>query len=320
MSRWNCVGRKAPLSLFQKNAHLLPSIGLALAMSSSAVSPSSPVCEALPESLRSRLPAHVAKLVKAPADLSIELLSADVENGTCFRRLEFKTSKSQRFTLFLSPDQRFLARQLFDLSVDPAVAEQKAIERTKVLIDEYIEKNRVPILGPAVAPTTIAVFSDFECPFCRRTMHILQQEVLPRLNARVAYMHYPLANHDWATQGALAMACIGKENAHAFWRVHDYIFEHQAEITPDSVAETVVAQAKRVMPPVADLDRFENCVRNKESAQRVQADADFGSSLGVAVTPTLFINGKRVTGVINARQVLEIAEALKSVPMRASGK
>jgi protein-disulfide isomerase len=308
-------------------------IGLLLAAPHAAMC-LAPACVDLTAVSRARLTTFVAKLMKSPADTSLELLSAELDKETCYRRLEFRTSTSKQFTLFLSPDQRFLTPQLFDSSVDPVSAEQKVTEHIKALIDEYIEKNRPPILGPMSAPITIAVFSDFQCPFCRRGMRILEDEVLVKLNARIAYINFPLLVHPWAMEAAVATACVGKENTSAFWRVHDYLFGHQAEMTVDSIAETVLAKAKLVTDPAItsdgkhlldvsanetspvhphwNIENIEECVRTKGATKQVQADVAFGSSLGITVTPTLFINGKRVVGVASAKQILEIVETPKS--------
>ncbi len=317
---WQIVDRNWIGPLLQIVAYRQMSIGLALAviLKGSSSFPL-PACTELTDASRTRLTAYVAKLVKAPADTSLELLSAEPEDDTCFRRLEFKSSKAQRLTLFLSPDQRFLTPQLFDSLVDPMVAEQKANEHTKALIDEYIEKNRPPILGPVSAPITIAVFSDFQCPFCRRAMNIVETEVLPKVNARLAYIDFPLSIHPWATQAAQDASCIARESTDAFWPVHDYVFEHQGEITAESIDDIIVAQAQGYTKAVINIDNIKQCVRKRETTQKVQADTDFGNSLGITVTPTLFINGKRVVGVPNAKQLLDIVEGLKTTRISLSG-
>ncbi len=266
-----------------------------------------PACVELTDSARARLTDFVTKLAKLPSATSLALVSAEPDKETCYRRLEFRTSTGKRVTLFLSPDQRFLTTQVIDSSVDPEAAEQMAIERTKERIDEYIYKNQVPLLGPANAPITIAVFSDFQCPFCRREMRLLEKEVLPKVNARIAYLHFPLTIHPWASEAAVALACVAKEDSAAFWSIHDYVFEHQTELTPDTVAETVIDQT-RTRTSASNGETIATCVHSKEMVTRIQADVDFGSSLGIAVTPTVFINGTRLSGIAGASQILEIAE------------
>ena len=268
----------------------------------------SPACEVLTEESRARLTAYVLKLIKAPVGTSLQIQTAAPENETCFRRLEFISSDQKKFTLFLSPDQRFIIPRIFDSNIDPALAERKAIESTKTQIDRYIETTGSPIRGPADAPITIAMFSDFQCPFCRRAMDILETDVLPKTVGRVrlAYIHYPLAAHPWANEAAIALACVAKQSSAAFWTSQDYVFVHQSEITVETVGKLILSQAKSITDPRIDVGTLEQCLQTKATMQEVQADAAFGSMLNITATPTFFINGKRLIGLANAEQILSM--------------
>jgi len=64
--------------------------------------------------------------------------------------------------LFAAPDLRFLTRDLLDTTVDPVVEERKKAEA----LAAGLTRGDVPARGKADAPVTIAVFSDFQCPYC----------------------------------------------------------------------------------------------------------------------------------------------------------
>jgi len=45
-----------------------------------------------------------------------------------------------------------------------------------------------------------------------------------------------------------------------------------------------------------NVGKFTQCIDNGEMKQEVQADASYGSQIGVSGTPTFFINGIKLVG------------------------
>ena len=63
----------------------------------------------------------------------------------------------------------------------------------------------VPVQGPADAPVTILVASEFQCPFCARIGPTLRELVRRHPGQiRLAFGHFPLAFHANAVPAALA--------------------------------------------------------------------------------------------------------------------
>src|SRR5512142_2566879 len=62
-----------------------------------------------------------------------------------------------------------------------------------------------PVRGPADAPVTVVLFSDFQCPFCSRVEPTLKQllETYPG-KVRIVWKHLPLGMHPNALPAALA--------------------------------------------------------------------------------------------------------------------
>jgi thiol-disulfide isomerase/thioredoxin len=122
--------------------------------------------------------------------------------GTCFWQLTFEGKSSLRtwqLTMYLSPDQRFLTSDLFDVEVDPLEEERR---KNDVLMSD-LEQNKGASIGPANAPVAIVEFSDFQCPYCRRFAQMLEQIVAEQKSeVRVIFHHFPLASHSWARVAA----------------------------------------------------------------------------------------------------------------------
>ena len=82
----------------------------------------------------------------------------------------------------------------------------------------------------------LVVFSDFECPNCKEEAKTLRERLpaaYPK-DVRLYFKDFPLEQiHPWAKAAAMAGQCVFRENPAGFWQFHDWIYEHQAEITPD---------------------------------------------------------------------------------------
>jgi len=74
---------------------------------------------------------------------------------------------------------------------------------------EIVEKGVV--IGDSNAPIKIVVFSDLQCPNCRREHHELKR-VRARLGNQVSlvFVHYPLSYHRYAYPAARAAECARK--------------------------------------------------------------------------------------------------------------
>jgi protein-disulfide isomerase len=93
----------------------------------------------------------------------------------------------------------------------------------------------------------------------------------------------------WAAQAAECAADQGK-----FWEYHDLLFDKQnGENVGTFTKENLVSYAKELG---LDVAKFEPCVKNDETLQRVVTDTNEGRQVGVTGTPTFFINGKPLVG------------------------
>ncbi|NOH02608.1 MAG: DsbA family protein [Chloroflexi bacterium] len=153
-----------------------------------------------------------------------------------------------------------------------------------------IPSDGFPSIGPADAPITIAEFSDFQCPFCKR----FHDETFDALMAaypgkiRFVYRHLPLTSiHPEAFPSAEASMCANEQNA--FWEFHDQIFANQNRMGRDLYIQIAGDLG-------LDMPAFEDCLNANEYKDLVQTDLDFALNLGVQSTPTFFINGLAIVG------------------------
>ncbi len=93
------------------------------------------------------------------------------------------------------------------------------------------------VQGPIDAAVTLVQYGDYECPYTRmsrHSVHQLQREYPDRL--RFVFRHFPLeAVHPHARSAATAAEAAGAQTD--FWRMHEYLFEHQKALGPRSSAK-----------------------------------------------------------------------------------
>src|SRR5947209_18952568 len=100
----------------------------------------------------------------------------------------------KELVVYLSPDQQFLISSLFDLSADPA-AEERA---HAAVVAQSLTGPHAPALGNASNPSTVVVFSDFQCPYCAKLATMLDSyRAQYKDEARVLFRQFPLDFHPW---------------------------------------------------------------------------------------------------------------------------
>jgi len=191
---------------------------------------------------------------------------------------------SQSAKFYLSKDGKYLVRgEISDLSKDP-LAETRAL----------IQMKEAPSLGDPKAPVTLVEFSDFECPVCR-SLHDVLRGMLPNYpQVRVIFKDFPLESlHPWARTAALAGRCAYQQDAKAFWKVYDAIYDQQEVI---SAANAWAKMADFAAAAGLSPDRFKACMASPEAGAAVDASRANGQQLEVTSTPTIFVNGRRLVG------------------------
>lgn len=156
-----------------------------------------------------------------------------------------------------------------------------------------------PSLGPANAPLLIVEYSDFQCPFCKQEVPVLQQVVAEYGDkVRIEYRHYPIYQiHPRAVIAGVASECAHVQGR--FWDYHDLIFENQKNL---SDADLLV-YARRLG---LNQEQFAQCMKSPPPQKRVTNDYNEARAAGVRATPTFFINGKFVEGAIAIEQWRDI--------------
>lgn len=145
--------------------------------------------------------------------------------------------------------------------------------------------------GPVNAPVTIVEFSDYQCPFCRRTFARLDSlRKAEPTRVAIVHRHFPLPGHAQALSAALAAECAADQGV--FGAYQATLYANQDSLSPASWSPLAKAAG------VGDLPRFEACVRDSTFKDNVYRDLAAGHRLEVIATPSLLINHLRVQGEV----------------------
>ena len=208
---------------------------------------------------------------------------------------------------------------LFIIQLNWAQAKKNA--RIKTLVNNRpveLEFTKDPSIGPADAPITIIEFSDFQCPFCRKTHQVLKElrrEFGPRI--RLIYKNFPLDSdcnpalnfrmHPNSCLAAYASECAYLNGC--FEEFYEKLI-HAQNYSPASIL-TMASECG------IDPEKFRQCLNSSRVQQMVKKDIEDALRLGIKGTPMLVINGRPLLGYRDLDEMRLLIKALlqgKEIP------
>ena len=161
-----------------------------------------------------------------------------------------------------------------------------------------------PSIGPVEAPVTIVEFSDYQCSYSAQALGIVYQlKQIYGDKIRVIYRDFPVIGMSlgnlYSHQAGAAAECAQDQGK--FWAFHNKLFQNQTRLTDDDL--------KRMAIEVGlNSSLFNTCLDSGRYELEVKQDLADGLAAGVEGTPTFFINGLRVAGVIPLEVFKELIE------------
>jgi protein-disulfide isomerase len=151
--------------------------------------------------------------------------------------------------------------------------------------------GKAPILGNEKAPVTVVVFSDYQCPFCKRAEDTIKKvRETYGDKVRLVWKDQPLPFHPRAKPAAtLALEARAEKGDKGFWEAHDKLFASAPKLDDadlETIAKDLGLDAAKVKDAIA---------KDKYKAQ-IEADQGLADDLNASGTPHFFINGRRLVG------------------------
>jgi protein-disulfide isomerase len=199
-------------------------------------------------------------------------------------------AQSQEVPLYVSTDgKKIVQGNYYDVTTNPFKPE---LDKLKTQFQ--------PALGTAGAPVAIVVFSDLQCPHCKGEAEMLRQNLIQNYptQVRLYFKDYPLEGlHPWAKAAAMAGRCVFQQKPDAFWQYHDWVFAHQDSLTADNLKDQVLGWAKDAKD--VDAIKLGACIAGRTTQAEVEKEIEEARALDVTGTPTMFINGRRISQTID---------------------
>ncbi len=160
-------------------------------------------------------------------------------------------------------------------------------------------------IGKANAPVTIVQYVSLTCATCGG----FQSEALPKLKkayidkgkARLIVREYP--EDSAATAAALAVRCVPPKD---YFKAMEKLLSHQKdwagpEAKKDALYNLVkFAGVKR--------DKFDACLANQSINEGLVSVKERAKGFGVTVSPTFFVNGKKIAGAVSFEEMQGVVE------------
>lgn len=271
-----------------------------------------------------RIERQVRSHFKIPDSVSVTLGTPKASEFTGYDTLpitfDFGGQKNTVDFLLSKDGKKLLHLNNIDITPEGyarSLAQDAANRREQAELMKKINVSGRPWRGAASPKVTIVVYDDFECPYCATMYQTLfadsMKEYADRL--RVVFKDYPLFEiHPWAKHAAIDSNCLAEQSNEAYWDFADYVHAKQREISGPNrdlhAAFTRLDNAALDAGKKHKLDGniLQSCLKSQPDAP-LNASVKEAESIGVSSTPTLFINGDKVTGAMTETEFRQQIQA-----------
>ncbi|MDF1504179.1 thioredoxin domain-containing protein [Roseisolibacter sp. H3M3-2] len=150
--------------------------------------------------------------------------------------------------------------------------------------------------GAPGAKVWLLMVSDFQCPYCKmwhdQSYEAIHKEYVATGKVRVAYLHYPLDQHEQAMPAAEASMCASAQRK--FWPYQSALFgsvDRWGKSGDQTAVYESLAQAQGL-----DMARFRSCMSSHVMRALIEADKDRMGRAGVQSTPSFFVGNQGIAG------------------------
>ncbi len=154
-----------------------------------------------------------------------------------------------------------------------------------------------PFKGGEKAKVVMEVFSDFQCPFCKKvedTVSQVEKEYGERI--KIVWRHKPLPMHkDAPLASEAAQEMWSQQGNKGFWQYHDTLFKNQGG--PDALSRASLE--KYAEEQKADMGKFKKALDTNSHKPFVESESAVADKAQISGTPAFVVgsvDGKQLNG------------------------
>jgi len=177
----------------------------------------------------------------------------------------------------------------------------------------HLGAQKIPVEGTADSPVRAIIYEDLQCSDCADFRRMLDEKLLPKYGAKIAFVHrdFPLAKHAWARRAAIAGRFFADRYPQLAISYRQFMMAGQSTATEANLNERLTEFAKA---HGADAEAAIAALANAHYAELVEQDYQDGVARGVRHTPTVFVNGRPFIETFTFEEISKgIDEALGEV-------
>lgn len=142
------------------------------------------------------------------------------------------------------------------------------------------------------SPVVLEEYGDYQCPPCGQLYPELKEIEKEYGNqVQIVFHHFPLMKiHKNALMAAHAAEAARNQNK--FWEMHDRLYRNQKEWSELADPRPVFIDYAKQLG--LKIDQFSNDLGSNMIDQRISADMQRGSAIGVTGTPTVFLDSRLI--------------------------
>lgn len=173
-------------------------------------------------------------------------------------------------------------------------------EQPSVNVADIVDEGE-PFIGDPDAPTTVAMYYDYQCPFCQQ----FELQVMPRLieqyvatgKTKVLFKDFQFLGPD-SLDAALYARAVWEANPQSFYPWFVAVMEAQDGESGGFGNLASIRELSRTVPGIdtAQIDRLitENRARYEAA---IEADRTEGASFGINGTPSIIVDEQLLSGL-----------------------
>jgi protein-disulfide isomerase len=147
------------------------------------------------------------------------------------------------------------------------------------------------IEGNPSAAVKVTIYDDLQCGYCQTLRTMLDEKLLPRYGAQVAFIHrdLPLGRHDWARSAAMVARWIYEQNPKLSIVFRRELLAEQEHITRATLKPWVVEFAVRNKLSEQGITA---ALSDPRLAMLVDQDLQLATARGIKKIPAVFVAGQ----------------------------